>query len=548
MSSTQPERTFRPFLTEGVDLGSSFKMPDYAVVEKQARRALQAMKEPDPHDCLGMDQSGNPIGMLHPAMAHNLMFSELFRFSYFCRIEDVPPEIYPSVIWALERFICALLEAPEVQLRSCHHILPHQKGFTMIHALHVMVLISRHKLASHYLSPEMDRPHEALRIIKLSLAAVEKFRKDHPRSQQPGEKRVQWVDNPGLYSQYVAALARSRTDDLEAKKCLNLLLDGAPNSKNLPGYDGLLVVVSSRLYLARVLRRLGEHDEAKSHEHWLISWFKKNPVRIPEYFVKQWFSTDMDPKTDPVFVGLGGKTWLAERVSTYRSSQRQRAHCGKCERGEPIVKLSRCAGCQYVQYCSKECQKSHWPDHKSLCKERSMALKIAEAAGSKEETKLALDWIKWRDSNQPCNKECLVHALGIHSDPSRGRTHIVVKEIGRTPPALAKDPLDNYHIISMGVFPIASIYREIEYFMMLEDGGGPAFIKEIFDNVKEGMNPCLDMMFGTSVQAFINMSVHSQTHATIGAYDPKWRRLVNRVGPPPKDLSLATLSRIYKRY
>lgn len=67
-----------------------------------------------------------------------------------------------------------------------------------------------------------------------------------------------------LYSQYVAALARSRTDDLEAKKCANLLLGGAPGNKLLAGPEGLIVVVSARLYLARVLRRLGEDDEAKS--------------------------------------------------------------------------------------------------------------------------------------------------------------------------------------------------------------------------------------------------------------------------------------------
>lgn len=37
MSPAEPERTFRPFLTDGVNLPSTFKMPDYAVVQKQAR-------------------------------------------------------------------------------------------------------------------------------------------------------------------------------------------------------------------------------------------------------------------------------------------------------------------------------------------------------------------------------------------------------------------------------------------------------------------------------------------------------------------------------
>lgn len=113
------------------------------------------MKKPEPVNIPGLDEKGNSLGVLHPAVAHNIMFGDLFRFSYFCHIEDgmctnskgafgsdsslVPPDIYPSVIWALQRYICALLEAPEVQLRACGHILPHQKGYTMKHALHAMV-------------------------------------------------------------------------------------------------------------------------------------------------------------------------------------------------------------------------------------------------------------------------------------------------------------------------------------------------------------------------------------------------------------------------
>lgn len=29
--------------------------------------------------------------------------------------------------------------------------------------------------------------------------------------------------------------------------------------------------------------------------------------------------------------------------------------------------LRRCSRCKGPQYCSRECQKSHWPDHKSEC-------------------------------------------------------------------------------------------------------------------------------------------------------------------------------------
>ncbi|KAH9890598.1 hypothetical protein C8Q73DRAFT_132012 [Cubamyces lactineus] len=40
--------------------------------------------------------------------------------------------------------------------------------------------------------------------------------------------------------------------------------------------------------------------------------------------------------------------------------------CGEAEK--PHQKHKKCASCEYVIYCSKECQKAAWPDHKQACR------------------------------------------------------------------------------------------------------------------------------------------------------------------------------------
>ena len=47
----------------------------------------------------------------------------------------------------------------------------------------------------------------------------------------------------------------------------------------------------------------------------------------------------------------------------------QSHQCCFCKRFADVdVKLKRCSGCHVTKYCSYHCQKKHWPEHKSLCK------------------------------------------------------------------------------------------------------------------------------------------------------------------------------------
>ena len=43
--------------------------------------------------------------------------------------------------------------------------------------------------------------------------------------------------------------------------------------------------------------------------------------------------------------------------------------CGFCETGAPMM---RCSRCKTIFYCTEECQKEHWGEHKIKCKRSSV--------------------------------------------------------------------------------------------------------------------------------------------------------------------------------
>ncbi|GAW00300.1 hypothetical protein LENED_001807 [Lentinula edodes] len=115
--------------------------------------------------------------------------------------------------------------------------------------------------------------------------------------EQVGGTGDMWKENPGLFFVQSVALARSRTDDDKAKETLSRII----NDKNIDkGSQGMILLVKSKIYLSQVLRRLGEEQDAQSHEQWLIKWLKENPHRLPDSTLVEIFTTDTNIKEDPI--------------------------------------------------------------------------------------------------------------------------------------------------------------------------------------------------------------------------------------------------------
>jgi len=111
--------------------------------------------------------------------------------------------------------------------------------------------------------------------------------------------------------------------------------------------------------------------------------------------------------------------------------------CSACGASRVEKKLSHCKGCQLAQYCSRECQKKAWHDHKLFCRyqeafwaRKKMRLKIGESDITNmdqflgEWTKLytkALIWACWNAfdaKNHPENCDTDVLLIFVDVDPA----------------------------------------------------------------------------------------------------------------------------------
>ncbi|KAK7050701.1 MYND-type domain-containing protein, partial [Favolaschia claudopus] len=118
------------------------------------------------------------------------------------------------------------------------------------------------------------------------------------------------------------------------------------------------------------------------------------------------------------------------------------------------IDLRRCAGCAVVRYCSKECQKAHWKEHKPYCQSNIERAKQAEALGPDYSEQLKAIG-KWCDDFSIPIGCASASALDLMHHPEHVDSYVLIIYVDYLGPT-AKSPY-THDIIDAEVLPLATL-------------------------------------------------------------------------------------------
>ncbi|EPS96993.1 hypothetical protein FOMPIDRAFT_92538 [Fomitopsis schrenkii] len=505
------------------DLGSVradiAKIPD-------AEKTVSSYSDPAPADSIN-SRVFRPAGkmVLHGSVPRSVLLYALlpilFKYSFLIDTNDVPKDIAPSVIWALETLGRLIDESSDHQFAAMicgpwsHGSgvkLNYSKAHIRKRACDVRPYfgrITRMKAAALLLTPWIERPSEALWHLKQAAKYVS----------------AAAACNAGILTYDLLmltgeALARSGEDDETAEKLLRELADPS-NVED----DAIQHLITSKTFLARVLRRRGKVNAAKKHEKWLTNWFRKTGHMFSVVLL-QMLLMPPGESVSPILEALGGPSWLLSGEMDDEQERRFNRYCFRCAGREPMVELSLCSRCKKIYYCSRECQKEDRTLHNAIVENNERIEQLSQtnpAAAQKEK-----DWQAWLKSG---SSSPYVDALRLHEDPRRARTHAVVEESVYTPNAGPR-AADKFKIVKCSVFSMSAVLAKLEGLMGLDPGEGAMLlgpedseentdIRYFIHRICAGMDPTM-LGNGWVRKDYLK---HWQ-------YDPNWRQKINKDVPP----------------
>jgi len=463
----------------------------------------------------------NPITkevVVHPNkhMIYGALLPDLFKFSFYAKVYDIPKDLHGSVVWALETILKQWENGNEKEIQVLYAVCgirledPERTKLDMKYAI---IRNARCKSAILLLN-ELDKPIEAAEYFRLMVET------DLRRTSKP------WLHNPQIYALYGEALARSGSDDKRARKMLELSLE-APSTLN-----DVTCLIRARVFLSRVLRRLDKPALAMEHESIATKWFRSNPRHFPEAKLRALLMPEGNGD-DPIIEALGGAKWIYNEALITKAVHNTAKACQSCGLRPIQKKLFKCSRCEFIYYCSPACQKVDMKAHKDFCDDAARILYEIEVLKQVDPETAAVEafWRKW--DSKPFHNNYTIHALGLHRNHERAKTHILFKLAEYTPQA-SKDLRYKFRVIACSVFCITDILVDLEKFMGLDAGEGEEYINGLIqDVVKKGRWPMLSFVMGNQLRGWLSTGSFTADTLRETQYNPNWRKLMN-IGEPPK--------------
>ncbi|KIO27666.1 hypothetical protein M407DRAFT_232456 [Tulasnella calospora MUT 4182] len=137
--------------------------------------------------------------------------------------------------------------------------------------------------------------------------------------------------------------------------------------------------------------------------------------------------------------------------------------CQQCSKSKATgAKLLKCLRCGIATYCSKECQKKHWPDHKPQCD-----LNAPNREQSMDSESLFHQLRSWTSRHRPTFTQNISFSLGLLQDNTAFERKVAIHVLEHQPKA--KRTAEKFKIMHSGAAPIDALEKINPAFDTLRD-------------------------------------------------------------------------------